>query len=331
MATQVLDDVIQGYNTIQSLDVDDLAPGEHKLWFRIATNAISQWDHLPVMVFKGTKPGKKILVTAGVHGDEYNGILTAQKVARDLVGKELAGTVTIVPGINPTGMLHHSRDFFPADPDTSPSNLNRYFPGKASGNETDRYLHSLWGNLLKPNADFVIDLHTQTSGTTYPLYVFADYRIEQCLQMARLMNPDVILNDPGDSGVLETVFNKNAIPCITVEIGMGRYTQQDLIDRAVAGIFNILKHHNVIDESPEAQVSCLEGNKTISIRAEVGGFVLPQVNLLDVVNEGDLLAIQHDGFGDEIHRYLAPESGTVLSHNIESVRAPGSLVVRLIK
>ncbi|WP_375750504.1 succinylglutamate desuccinylase/aspartoacylase family protein [Vibrio sp. HN007] len=331
MATLFVDDVIQGHKVISALDVSDIEPGEHKFWFQVARNAVSQWQHLPVLVFKGKKAGKKVLITAGVHGDEYNGVLAAQKLARDLVDTELAGTITIVPSINLSGMLHHSRDFFSADPDTSPSNLNRYFPGKKSGNEAERYLHSLWQNLLKPNADLAIDLHTQTSGTVYPLYVFADFRIEQSLKMARLMNADVILNDGGDTGVLETVFNNNGIPSITVEVGMGRYTEEHLIDRTVEGIFNILKHHGVINAEPAPYIESLEGNETFSIRAELGGFILPQVKMLEKVEEGQLLAVQYDGFGSEIHRYHAPTSGTVLSHNIESIRAPGSLVVRLIK
>ncbi|MGR5205933.1 MULTISPECIES: succinylglutamate desuccinylase/aspartoacylase family protein [Vibrio] len=331
MATQFLDDVIQGHHVIQSLDVTDLPAGEHKFWFRIATNALSQWQHLPVLVFKGEKPGKKIMITAGVHGDEYNGVLAAQKTARELIGKEFAGTVTIVPTINLTGMLNHSRDFYSADPDCSPANLNRFFPGDVNGNEASRYLFALWNNLLKYNAELAIDLHTQTSGTVYPLYVFADFRIEQSLEMARLINPDAILNDPGDAGVLETVWNNNGIPSITIEVGMGRYTEQELIDRTVTGILNILKCNGVISGEPETLTPCIEGNDVVSIRAELGGFVLPQVKMMDTVEQGQLVAIQYDSFGDEIQRYTAPTSGTVLSHNIESIRAPGSLVVRLIK
>ncbi|ELB2270430.1 succinylglutamate desuccinylase/aspartoacylase family protein [Vibrio parahaemolyticus] len=331
MATQFLDDVIQGHQVIQSLEVTDLPAGEHKFWFRIANNALSQWQHLPVLVFKGDKPGKKIMITAGVHGDEYNGVLAAQKTARELIGKELAGTVTVVPTINLTGMLNHSRDFYSADPDASPANLNRFFPGDANGNEANRYLFALWNNLLKPNAELAIDLHTQTSGAAYPLYVFADFRIEQSLEMARSINPDAILNDPGDAGVLETVWNNSGIPSITIEVGMGRYTEQALIDRTVAGIFNVLKRHEVISGEASPVIPCLEGNEIISIRAELGGFVLSQVKMMDTVEQGQLLAIQYDSFGDEIQRYMAPTSGTVLSHNIESIRAPGSLVVRLIK
>ncbi|OLQ85459.1 deacylase [Vibrio ponticus] len=330
MATQYLDDVIQGHRVIHSLDVVDLAAGEHKFMFRIATDALSQWQHLPVMVFKGEKPGKKIMITAGVHGDEYNGVLAAQKTARELVGKELAGTVTIVPMINLTGMLNHRRDFFSADPDASPCNLNRFFPGDANGNEANRFIHALWHNLLKSNADLAIDLHTQTSGTVYPLYVFADFRLEQAIEMARLINPDAILNDPGDAGVLETVWNTSGIPSITIEVGMGRYTELDLIERTVNGIFNVLKRHELLQGEVEAVVPCLEGQDITSIRADIGGFVIPQVAMMDKVEQDQLVAIQYDNFGDELKRYCAPSAGTVLSHNIESIRAPGSLVVRLI-
>ncbi|MCY9803405.1 succinylglutamate desuccinylase/aspartoacylase family protein [Vibrio scophthalmi] len=330
MATQYSDDVIQGHRVIHTLDVADLAAGQHKFMFRIATDALSQWQHLPVVVFKGKKPGKKIVITAGVHGDEYNGVLAAQKTARELVGKELAGTVTIVPMINLTGMLNHSRDFYSADPDASPCNLNRFFPGDANGNEANRFIHALWHHLLQPNADLAIDLHTQTSGTVYPLYVFADFRLEQAIEMARLTNPDAILNDPGDAGVLETMWNSSGIPSITIEVGMGRYTELTLIDRTVNGIFNILKHHELLQGEVDAVIPCLEGQEITSIRAEIGGFVIPQVSMMDKVEQNQLVAIQYDNFGDELKRYYAPNSGTVLSYNVESIRAPGSLVVRLI-
>lgn len=80
------------------------------------------------------------MITAGVHGDEQNGIMTAMKVAQRLVEQDIAGCVTIVPTINVSGILNHSRNFFPVDPDASPSNLNRFFPGNVEGNEVERYL-----------------------------------------------------------------------------------------------------------------------------------------------------------------------------------------------
>ncbi len=321
---------------LYKLDVNRLNAGQHTFHFAVADNAIAQQQLLPVRVFKGSESGCRVMITAGVHGDEQNGIMAAMKLAQRLVGQEIVGCVTIVPIINPSGVMNHSRDFYPVDPDASPSNLNRYFPGKTDGNETDRYLASLWHDLLLPNADIAIDLHTQTTGTCYPLYVFADYRIEAAKKMAYLMNADVILDDPGEKGVLETTWNANSVPSITVEVGSGRYFEADLVERAVAGVMNILKSNNVITGETEPlsvlqESIAKEGKHTISIKAERGGFVEPQVRMMQTVEKGQLLAIQYDALGTELMRYTAPESGMVLSHNIETLRAPGSLIVRLIK
>ncbi len=115
---------------------------------------------------------------------------------------------------------------------------------------------------------------------------------------------------PGDAGVLETVWNSHGIPSITIEVGMGRYTQQDLIDRTVVGIFNILKCHQVLQGEVDAIEPCLEGHDIVSIRAELGGFVIPQVTMMDQVEKQQLVAIQYDSFGDELMRYHAPVAGT---------------------
>ena len=332
MSTPLNDCIVPMYPTIQALDVDGLEPGEHKFWFAVATDAIGHPQTLPVRVFKGKRPGKRIMITAGIHGDEQNGILTAQQLARELIGKMHAGVVTIVPTVNLSGIARHSRDFHSAAPDSSSSNLNRVFPGNLDGDEANRFAANLWQNLLKPNADLAIDLHSQTSGSAYPLYVFADYRLDDSIRMARLLNPDVILNDPGDPGILETAYNRADIPSITIEVGIGRYTDLPMVERAVNGVLNVLRSYELIAGEVVSQtVPCTEGEEIISIRAEQGGFVLCQVALLDEVVKGQQVATQYNSFGDEIAHYIAPSNGVVISHNVESVRAPGSLVVRLIK
>ncbi|MFM2587368.1 succinylglutamate desuccinylase/aspartoacylase family protein [Vibrio sp. TBV020] len=323
--------IVPMYPTIQALDVNALEAGEHKFWFAVATDAIGHPQTLPVRVFKGEKPGKRIVITAGVHGDEQNGILSAQKIARELEGQSISGCITIVPAVNLSGIARHSRDFHSAAPDSSSANLNRIFPGNPQGDDASRYAYSLWENLLKPNADLAIDLHSQTSGSAYPLYAFADYRIEDAIRMARLINPDVILNDPGDPGILETVYNRAGIPSITIEVGVGRYTDLEMVDRATAGVLNVLRDYEVLKgDTVTPQSECVEGTTITSIRAQQGGFVICHVELMQRVSEGQTLATQYNSFGDEIQTYYSPSDGTVISHNVESVRAPGSLVVRLI-
>ncbi len=336
MTHQQTQDQIDGIAIINELNVDKLPAGTHQFWFRASTNALSQWHHLPLWVFKGKKSGKKVMITAAVHGDEYNGVLTAHQLARELQDKVQAGCITLVPTLNIPGMLHHSRDFFSSDPDVSDGNLNRHFPGKATGNEPQRFIHAIWQHLLVKNAELAIDLHTQTTGTIYPLYLFADFRLPDALTMARLMQPDAILNDPGEAGVLETVWNEHGIPSITAEIGVGRYTDTEMVKKATAGVLNILRHYHLIESDNKGILAtpplpcAIETNKITSIRAQKGGFILPQVALLDSVIKDQVLALHYNSFGELIYEYKAPCDGIVLSHNVESMRAEGALIVRLI-
>ncbi|WP_163936889.1 succinylglutamate desuccinylase/aspartoacylase family protein [Paraferrimonas sp. SM1919] len=332
MPHSLKDCVIPVYPTIKALDVDGLAAGEHKFWFAIATDAIGHPQTLPVLVFKGQKPGKRLVITAAIHGDEQNGILTAQTLARSIKSKIQAGTVTIVPTVNLSGIARHSRDYHSAAPDSSSTNLNRIFPGNPHGSDAERFAHSLWINLIQPNADLGIDLHSQTSGSAYPLYAFANYQLDDCINMAKLVNPDVILDDPGDPGILETVYNQAGIPAITLEVGVGRYTDSTMVARAVEGILNILKHYGLIAGCAQlTEQKFIEGKQITSVRANQGGFVICHVNLLQKVSKGQHLASQFDSFGDIVEEYYSPTSATVISHNVESVRAPGSLIVRLLK
>lgn len=334
MKTEYLGDVLQGRQVVTSLNVDDLPIGEHQFWFQVTSDGLGQPKNMPVSVFKGSQEGPKLMITAGIHGDELNGVLAAQQIIRELVGSTLKGTVTIVPTVNLPGLLNHSRDFVSSDPGSCPANLNRLFPGDAHGLAAERFVASLWEHLLKHNATLAVDLHTQTRGAVYPLYVFADYRIEQCVEMARLMRPDCVLNDPGDPGILETVWNRSGIPSVTVEVGMGKVTQPEMIQRAVDGVFNILRHYDMLSDSIKAcalpDIDWIAGDSVVSIRADIGGFVLPQVSLLQLVVEGDLLAIQYDAFGNECRRYLSPSKGHVLSYNVDALREPGALVARLL-
>ena len=104
-----------------------------------------------------------------------------------------------------------------------------------------------------------------------------------------------------------------------------------MIQRATTGVQNVLKDYQLIEgDVVDLDPPCVEGERITSVRAEQGGFVICHVELMDLVEAGQKLATQYNSFGDEIQTYYSPIKATVISHNVESVRAPGSLVVRLI-
>ncbi|MDA9558283.1 succinylglutamate desuccinylase/aspartoacylase family protein [Vibrio sp.] len=348
----------------QKLAVNALPSGVHKQYFQAMTDAIGQAVLIPLWVFKGEedripldrnsvekeknkekgqykeKTSQRVVITAGLHGDEMNGVLTAQAIVRELhgyhaKGGQIHGTIMIVPILNPKGVLSHSRRFVCSDHEQPSQDLNRLFPGKAAGNSAERFTNAIWTNLLQGNADIAIDLHTQTMGASYPLYAFSDYRIPQCKALAKQIGADVILDDPGEKGVLETEWNQQGVPAITLEIGAGKVIDKALIERSQRGLLNLLHRQGILPDyvpPKESDVRCrpIEGKKTLTMRAEEGGFCIPCVELLQKVAAGDLISIQYNDFGEEIKRYIAPKSGVVISINTDPIRDFGGLIGRLL-
>ena len=75
----------------------------------------------------------------------------------------------------------NQRTFALAFDSGSQVNGNRVFPGKEKGNTVQQWAYEVWNGLFLPNADAAIDLHTQTRGTAYPMFVFADWYVVEWL------------------------------------------------------------------------------------------------------------------------------------------------------
>ena len=128
----------------------EIAPGEK----RQVKLPVPGAAPLEAWLLCGAHPGKTLVVTAGVHGCEYVGILALQKLVETLDCATLYGQVILLPLVNSKGFFAGVKQLNPADG----KNLNREFPGKADGTETQRMAWTI-EKLLYPEADFLLDLH----------------------------------------------------------------------------------------------------------------------------------------------------------------------------
>ncbi|MCA9131580.1 MAG: succinylglutamate desuccinylase/aspartoacylase family protein, partial [Planctomycetales bacterium] len=103
-------------------------------------------------VLRGQRPGPKCLITAGVHGDEFEGILATLRLLQVLDTTHLSGTVTLVPVVNELALEAHAR----CGPDGL--DLARSCPGKRDGAPTEQVAAAL--SELIQAADYYIDLHS---------------------------------------------------------------------------------------------------------------------------------------------------------------------------
>ncbi|MBL8688062.1 MAG: succinylglutamate desuccinylase/aspartoacylase family protein [Rhodospirillaceae bacterium] len=121
---------------------------------------------VPIAVIRNGD-GPTLLITAGNHGDEYEGQVAAAAFVRSLDPAAIRGRVIIAPALNLAAATAGRR--------TSPidgGNLNRSFPGDALGGPTAKIAAFVDAQLL-PRADLVIDLHSGGTVFDYVCCLFA--------------------------------------------------------------------------------------------------------------------------------------------------------------
>jgi len=327
-------DSIQGKPVIERLDLDALESGKiHHLYFQSVEMGSGQHWYVPVMVAKGAKPGKRILLVAGVHGDELTPVATVHEVFRKLDPSKLSGSVIGIVGINRPGIEYITRAWPVKNLGTTWINPNRVFPGKETGDSVERQAWLVMERLVKGNADVAVDMHTGGNGADFALFIFAYSADPESLALADLFPVDQIKLDPGLEGTMEYALVKAGIPALTLELGGPRGYEPDMVKAGVEGIDNVLAHYGVSGQKvgrTAASVNAFRGNALVDVIADTGGFVEYLVELNDAVTEGQKLAIQRNAFGDVVREYQATASGRVAIRGTDAIRERGSDIVTIL-
>ena len=332
-AFAVTGDLHGGVPVISGLDVSKLQVGRHHFYFQAGRTSSGQPLLVPVIVIRGALPGKRLSLTAAVHGDELNGIAVIHRLLETIEADNLTGTILALPGVNQTGLVANSRHFWSSGGGGTQTDPNRIFPGTLTGGGTaERFVGAVWHSILRNNVDIAVDLHTQTTGSKYPLFVFADFRNAKAKDIAFALMPDLIKDDSGQEGTLETTFLKAAIPAVTFEVGGPKMFQDGMVARAVEGLKNMMVAEGMVEgERRSPAVAPFVGSRYTNIEAEEAGTAVLKVKLLDSVEKGQLIAVTLDPFGGEIRRYFAPHDGRVLAVATDPLREAGAMLVRILR
>lgn len=138
-----------------TVDVEQFGKQHGHLIVPLSTSSIQDGHAmLPVCVIRGTKPGPTVTLVTGIHGDEFEGPITLQRMARELTPELIHGCLILIPSINLAGLKVSTR-LSPYDG----KDLDSCFPGKVAGSVSDRIAFELFERLIKP-ADLVLDLRS---------------------------------------------------------------------------------------------------------------------------------------------------------------------------
>ena len=209
---------------------------------------------IPVTVINGA-PGPTALLTAGNHGDEYEGIIALLKLANTLQAEEVQGRVIIVPMMNAPAVQAGTR--------TSPidgGNLNRSFPGAPDGGVTAQ-IADYFTRVLVPMCDVALDLHS--GGRTLEIMPFAalhalDDERQQADNLAAAQAfgapLTVMMYELDASQLYDTVVESQGKGFVTTELGGGGTTtpqpwegETQLLDMPDASCYVQSEHCGILE------------------------------------------------------------------------------------
>jgi predicted deacylase len=290
--------------------------------------------HVSVTVARGARPGKRIVLTSGVHGDEMSSIHTVQTVMNQLDPARMSGTVTAVTDISAPALQGMQRRWPNAGRGADLIDMNRQWPGDENGpTAASRHAGLLFNRLLRPNADAAIDFHTGTTGFDVTAFNIGGMDVPAVKAMVDLYPVGQIFDNHVYPGVLHNAFMDLGIPAFTPEIGAARVLDKEMIALFVEGTMNVLKHHGIVPGPigrTGKDVSVFVGNSAFPIIAREGGMVEHLVRLNDRVEPGQTVAIQRDGFGAVVADYVSGVAGEVTGQRSDALAEPGDPLVFIL-
>src|ERR1700724_1280806 len=303
-------DVIDGKKVISALNIDDLEPGKkHFFYFQGVQMVTGQHCYVSAMVAKGARPGKRIALVSGVHGDEISSVRALQSVMDQLDPAAMSGAVLAVLDVSRPAIEGMARRWPNSGRGIDLIDMNREWPGNENGpTAPSRHAGLLFNRLLRPNADYAMDFHTGTTGMDVTAFHLARMDLPEVRAMAELFPIDQIFDNPAYPGILAGAFIDAGIPAFTPEIGASRILDRSMIPLFVEGTMNVLKHHGII-VGPMGrtgkETGIFIGNSAYAVLATHGGFVELLVKLNDKVEAGQRVAVQRNTFGEFVAEYTS--------------------------
>ncbi len=309
---------------IEEFDISATNKGEINFyWLKLISDGFGSPINVPLMVARGVGEGPILGVTAAVHGNELNGISVIQRLFNEVDPKELRGTIVGVPVVNIPAFIRKKRRF------NDGVDLNHIMPGKKNGNVSQVYAYRFVEKIIK-HFDFLLDLHTASTGRINCYYIRADMSQKIVKKMALLQNADIIVHNPPSDGTLRGAADDLNIPAITLEVGNPSTFQKRLIRSGVEGVHNVLCHLDMVDDEPiendKDTVLCISSKW---LYTDTGGLLTINVELRQLLKKGDKIAELRDIFGIKIKEYYAPEDGIVIGKSISPVNQTGGRIIHL--
>jgi uncharacterized protein len=303
---------------------------------RFSSTSTSSGEEIrfPVATARGATDGPTLVVVAGVHGSEYDGIEATKQLFAWVDPEQLRGTLVTVPCLNIPAFYGLAMHVNPRDG----LNPARCFPGDADGSDTERLVDLLWREVVL-NADAVVDVHggdleeelvdySQINLTGNETVDRVAEGVALALDMpffCRRAAPETL---PTRDGTLCQIAGTNGIPAALAESGSHGVLDPACVATHLKGLKNVLSYLEMIDAPPVVEVEQPRIlHRFVGVGAPVSGLWYPAVEKGETIHKGQTLGAIRDFFGNELQLVVSDEDAIVLGVMTVLAREEGEMLM----
>ncbi|MDM1368780.1 succinylglutamate desuccinylase/aspartoacylase family protein [Myroides marinus] len=307
---------------------ETILPGETKtLNLEIARLHTATKLKIPVIVSRAKLDGPTVLLSAGLHGDELNGVDIVRQIVHSEMNVPKRGTIICIPVINIFGFINKTREF----PDGR--DMNRVFPGSKTGSLAGRFAHYLVTYIL-PHVDYAIDFHAGGASRFNAPQIRIAPESQELEELAAIFHPPFLLYSAQISGSFRSACAKKGIKMLLFEGGKSLDINSTVSDMGVEGTKRFLHSFDMLRdkftvETPTEEMTVI--TNSLWVRARQSGLLHDQVKIGAYVEKGQVLAEISDPYGKENVAIKAPNAGYVINVNDAPIVYQGDAVFHISK
>jgi predicted deacylase len=295
--------------------------------FNIAKLHTATKIEIPIIIERSKIPGPTILFSAGIHGDEINGVDIVRQLIARRINRPKRGTIICMPILNIFGFLSSKRVF----PDGR--DLNRVFPGSSNGSLASRVAHRLMHEII-PEVDLIIDFHTGGASRFNAAQVRIVRNHPELDELARIFGAPFVLYSNHIAKSFRNACFQLGKPILLYEGGKSFYVDDTISKIGVEGVKRILAHYDMLHHRlkaspPKMATVFIEESKWI--RAKQSGMFKSAVNVNDKVEIDTVLGQITDPYGKIYHEVKSTIEGYVINVNEASLVYQGDALFHVTK
>jgi predicted deacylase len=266
---------------------------------------------IPVIIERSKTDGPVVLFSAGIHGDEINGVEIVRQIIVRKINKPKIGTIICIPVINIFGFVNKTREF----PDGR--DLNRVFPGSKNGSLASHFAWHILTDII-PNVDYCIDFHAGGASRFNAPQIRVEPDNEELKKLSDVFNAPFTLYSKNIAGSFRNACGKLGVKMLLFEGGKSLDLNQEVTQEGVQGAKRVLQHLGMLSIRKNAKAPerpPLYISESGWIRARNSGMFQSRVHAGQFVTKGEVIAIITDPFGKFEQKVKAPNSGYIINAN----------------